>query len=239
MMRVLIADDRAASRRSLRALLAAEDDVELIGEATDGKSAAKRIQALQPDLVLLHADLRSLDGFGLVAKLGPEAMPPFILVAAHGRHAAAAFDAHAVDYLVQPYTKDRIHEALRRARARMAVDGARRQAPLARFAVRAGENLQVFRVDEIDWIEAEESYVRLHLADGAHLVRRSMSAMEAELPADRFARIHRSTIVNLDRVVALEPLFQGDCNVVLADGTRLRMSRRRRDALSTRLKTFT
>lgn len=250
-IRVLIADDEVYARRGLRMLLDGEQGVEIVGEATDGDQAVEMIRSLAPDVVLLDVAMPGRNGLEVVAEVGPQKMPEVIFVTAYDQYAVAAFEAHAVDYLLKPFTDVRFRETMERMRAR--IDAAREgdlqgrlaalldaqpRQRLERFTVRVGETLRVLRTADIDWIEADEYYVKLHVAGETHMVKETMSALEAQLPPDRFVRIHRSTIVNLDRVVELEPLFQGDCVVVLADGTRLRMSRRRRDALGDRLQSF-
>ena len=250
-IRVLIVDDEIHARRGLHMLLADQRDVEIVGEATDGQDAVRAIVALQPDLVFLDVEMPGLNGIEVIREVGVDAMPAVIFVTAYDQYAIAAFDASAVDYLLKPFTDTRFAKALRRAREQLqsgGVDDTRlealveRLAPprraIERFTVKSGDTLRVFDVGSIDWIEADEYYSKLHIGDEVHLVRNTMKELAEELPGDRFARIHRSTIVNLDRVTALEPLFQGDFTVILKGGQRLRMSRRRRDALAGRLKHF-
>ena len=250
MLRVLIVDDEIHARRGLHMLLDGERDVEVVGEAASGDEAVRAILNLKPDLVFLDVEMPELSGIEVVREIGTDAMPAVIFVTAYDQYAIAAFDAAAVDYLLKPFTDTRFAKALARARERIGGLGrpdlrldelVERLAPareLRRFTVKVGNTLRVFDVDEIDWIEADEYYAKLHIGSESHLVRKTMGALADELPPDRFARIHRSTIVNLDRVTALEPLFQGDFNVILRGGQRLRMSRRRREALADRLTHF-
>ena len=251
-MRVLVVDDEVHARRGLKSLLAVETDVEVIGEAANGRVAVDAIRSLRPDLVFLDVEMPGLNGMEVVLEVGPDAMPPVIFVTAYDQYAVSAFEANALDYLLKPFSDARFAAAL--ARARRAVDsdglaGRLRQllqatiervdedAPL-RFTVRTGDVLSVYKAEEIDWVEADEYYAKLHIGGRVHMVRQTMHALEEQLPTAQFARIHRSTIVNLDRVVALEPMFQGDYTVILGDGTRLRMSRRRREVLAHKLKHF-
>lgn len=247
-LRVLIVDDEIHARRGLRMLLDQERDVEVVGEAASGDDAVRSILGLAPDLVFLDVEMPGLNGVEVVREVGADAMPAVVFVTAYDQYAVAAFDAAAVDYLLKPFTDTRFAKALARARERLrsgAVADARLDmlverlapghAPLQRFTIKVGDALRVFEVDAIDWIQADEYYSKLHIGGEVHLVRKTMSALADELPQDRFARIHRSTIVNLDRVAALEPLFQGDFTVILKGGQRLRMSRRRREALAERL----
>lgn len=252
-IRVLVVDDEVHARRGLRTLLAAEPDVEVVGDAATGEEAVAHIRRLAPDLVLLDVEMHDCTGLDVVAEVGPDAMPPVIFVTAYDQYAVAAFEASAVDYLLKPFTDERFREAMQRARNLLAQsrnkslgdqlrqllgsgDGPQRRTE--RFTVRVGKKLHLFHVDQIDWVEADEYYCHLHIGRERYMIRRTMSSLECQLPSDRFARIHRSTIVNLDRVETLEPMAQGDCIVVLKDGQRLRMSRRRREALSGALANF-
>lgn len=251
-IRVLIVDDEIHARRGLKSLLAAEPDVEVVGEAGNGRVAVESIRRLRPDLVFLDVEMPGLNGIDVVANVGPEAMPAVVFVTAFDQYAVAAFEANAIDYLLKPFSDARFQDSLARVRRRLAGSGSNglgkrlehllgtldKRRGLVRFTVRAGDVLKVFRAADIDWIEADEYYAKLHIGDATHLVRETMHALDEQLPSDQFARIHRSTIVNLDRIVALEPMFQGDCTVILQDGTRLRMSRRRREVLADVLKPF-
>lgn len=251
-IRVLIVDDEIHARRGLETLLKAEKDIEVVGEAANGRAAVEKIRALRPDLVFLDVEMPGLNGMEVVLEVGPDAMPGVIFVTAYDRYAVSAFEANALDYLLKPFSDARFAAALTRARRAVDTDGLSdrlrnllqatlervdEDAPL-RFTVRTGDVLSVFKAEEIDWVEADEYYAKLHIGDRVHMVRQTMHALEAQLPTAKFARIHRSTIVNLDRVVALEPMFQGDYTVILGDGTRLRMSRRRREVLAQKLKHF-
>ncbi len=244
-LRALIVDDELYARRGLQMLADDAVGIEVVGEATCGEEAVARIRALKPDLVFLDVEMPGLNGIEVVREVGVDVMPAVVFVTAYDQYAVAAFDACAVDYLLKPFTDERFRTALDRVRMRLkttsAPDAAHLQTlverllpdedRLRRFTVKTGDTLSVFDVDDIDWIEADEYYVKLHIGRDAHLVRQSLTSLEDRLPPDRFARIHRSTIVNLKRIVSLEPLFQGDYTVVLADGQRLRLSRRRREAL--------
>lgn len=233
-IKVLIVDDELHARRGLRELLSRQPDMLVVGEATNGDEAIRAIRRLRPELVFLDVEMPKVDGLGVVEAIGPGSKPYLVFVTAYDRYAVAAFEADAIDYLLKPFTDDRFEATLERARRalRNPVGDTGGSDLIERFTVKVGGALEVHRVDEIDWIEADEYYVKIHIGDRSHMVRQTMGSLEASLPADRFARIHRSTIVNLDRIAALEPMFQGDYTVVLSDGTRLRMSRRRREALT-------
>jgi two-component system, LytTR family, response regulator len=249
-VKVLVVDDEIHARRGLRAMLAAEPGIEVVGECKDAEEAVAAIRQFAPDLVFLDIEMPDRSGLDVVAEIGPEQMPAVVFVTAFDSYAVQAFEVAAVDYVLKPFTDERLASALERARGvvsgrsdggeslRRVMDATGGKAPIERFTVKSGKTLKVFHVDEIDWIEADEYYCRLHIGGEAHMIRQPIGTLEERLPGDRFARIHRSTIVKLDRIAALEPLFQGDCNVILKDGTRLRMSRRRREALSDLLRSF-
>ncbi len=246
-IRTLIVDDEPLARERLRSLLEAETDIELVGECADGHEALAAIRKTEPDLVLLDIQMPELDGFGLVARLDPGSLPAIIFVTAFDRFALRAFEVHALDYLLKPFDADRFHAALERARQwiqrnqRGELDQ-RLSALLAdlkgtarvqdRIAVKLGNRVVLVRTEDIDWVEAADNYVSLHVGRESHLLRETMNTLETRLPTDRFLRISRSTIVNLDRIKELQPLFHGEYAVLLRDGTRLTLSRGHRDKLS-------
>jgi two-component system, LytTR family, response regulator len=250
-MRVVIVDDEPLARRGIRPLLAVHAGVEVVCEARNGAEAVRMLGSLLPDLVFLDVQMPELDGISVLRRLDPERRPAVIFVTAYDEYAVPAFEVHAFDYLLKPFTDARFREAMQRARDQLSRGDAQALADqlaqlverraggaIERFTVRVGETLRMFHVDEVDWIEADDYYVKLHIGGDAYLVRQTMSALEERLPPDRFIRIHRSTIVNIDRIVSMEPLFQGDYNVILHDGTELKMSRRRREALGERVPNF-
>ncbi|MCU0627449.1 MAG: LytTR family DNA-binding domain-containing protein [Gemmatimonadaceae bacterium] len=254
-MRTLVVDDDALARDRLRALLAHEGDVQVVDECGDGEQAARRIASLRPDLVLLDVQMPRLDGFGVVERVGSAAMPPVIFVSAFGHFAVRAFEAFALDYVLKPYEPLRLAAALARARAavlarrggpmlgsdaRLAALLAQVQRPEVQYpeslAVKLGDQYHVVRVSDIDWIEADGNHARLHLQQRPRLIAKSLATLERQLldPA-RFVRVHRGAIVNVEKIVAVEPLFHGDAALVLRDGTRVDCSRRFRDRLQGRL----
>src|SRR5512139_4049111 len=227
-------------------------DVELIGECTDGSQAISAIQSHQPDLVFLDVQMPACDGFGVVQHVGAERMPAVVFVTAYDEYALKAFEVHALDYLLKPFGRDRFQQTLQHARAilerRRAGDLGRRLLALVndiktepgptrldRLVVKSGGRVFFLRTDEIDWIEAAGNYVRLHLGGESHLFRETMNRMESRLDSRRFVRIHRSRIVNTERVKELQPWFNGEHVVVLQNGTRLPLSRGYRDKLQERL----
>lgn len=236
-IRMVIVDDEAVARRRVRRLLGAEPDVKIVGEAGDGASALRVIEQARPNLVLLDVQMPEADGFEVVRRLPRGAAPSVIFVTAFDRYALQAFDVHAVDYLLKPFTHERFRLALERARHRLRTpqqDTAleslieslrRRPRYLTRLAVRSGGRIVLLEVDTIDWIEAADNYVALHAAGREYLIRESLNQLERQLDPSQFARIHRSTIVNVARVAELTAATHGDFDVRLRDGTRLVLSR--------------
>ncbi len=236
-VRTLIVDDEAVARRRVRRLLGAEADVEIVGEAGDGISALSMIEQSRPDLVLLDVQMPEVDGFEIVRRLPPGAVPSVIFVTAFDRYALQAFDVCAIDYLLKPFTRERFALAVQRARDRLrsrradagleALVANLRVRPqyLSRLAVRAGTRIVLLDVEAIDWIQAADNYVTLHASGREYLLRESLSVLERQLDPSRFARIHRSTIVNVGRVAELAAATHGDFDVRLRDGTRLVLSR--------------
>jgi len=240
-LRVLVVDDESVSRRRIRRYLSADPDIDIVGECGDGASAVESIRALSPDVVFLDVQMPELDGFAVLEALTPASLPAVVFVTAFDRYALKAFDAHAIDYLLKPFTRDRFAVALARARERLArresgerlaaLMDALRRTPSGpeRVAVRSGDRLVVIDWAAVDWIEAADNYVCLHAGSSEYLLRQTLSALEKELDGNRFVRIHRSAIVQIDRVAELFPETHGDFTVQLGNGTRLAMSRTYRD----------
>jgi two-component system, LytTR family, response regulator len=244
-IRTLIVDDMPPARRRIRRHLERAPGFEIIGECGDGASAIASVRELKPDLMFLDVQMPEIDGFGVIAALAPEERPAILFVTAHDEHALRAFEVHALDYLLKPFDAERIDSALERAREQLRRRGGehsldhRLDALLAqlkphfnpgtrwlrRVAVKARGRTRVVAVDEIDWIGAEGNYLSLHLGPETHLIRETMNEFEQQLDPQSFVRIHRSTIVNLDRVRELSPLFNADHTVLLKDGTELTLSR--------------
>lgn len=241
MIKTLIVDDEPLARERLRRLLEPEGDVEVAGTCADGVEAVKAIEAQAPDLVLLDIQMPEMDGFGVVETVGPDRMPPTLFVTAYDRFAIRAFEAHALDYLLKPFDPDRFREAL--ARARTWLRGCRpsleplvrtlaRERPCPdRLLVKDGDRYAFIRPAAVQWVEAEDNYVRLHVEGRSHLVRQTMNGMLDKLDTARFRRIHRSAIVNLDYVSHLEPWTGGDFRVTMRDGSHLTLSRTYRNQL--------
>jgi two-component system, LytTR family, response regulator len=244
-LKVLIVDDEPLARESVRALLALDAQVEVVGECT-GIEAVTLIARLRPDIMFLDIQMPELDGFALLSQVGADAVPAVVFVTAFDRYALRAFEVHALDYLLKPFTDERFAAALGRAKAqvRNRRDGAldarisellrARQTPRNRFLIPARDKSIVIEADQIDWISAEDYYVSLHCGGISHLLRESMDEMERQLDPEQFVRVHRGTIVNLARVREVHPMFRGGCELKLVDGTVLKLSRNRRSEFEAR-----
>ena len=246
-IRTLIVDDVALARRRIRRHLGADPDFEVVGECSDGREAVEAVRNLKPDLVFLDVQMSEMDGFRVLEELGGEAPPAVIFVTAHDQFALRAFEVHALDYLLKPFDPERLAAAAARAKAQLAgargtgvserlralLQDIRQPQPqfLKRLAVKAGGRVIFLTADEIDWIETAGNYLKIHAGKASHLIRERMSRMETRLDPERFARIHRTTLVNIDRIKEMHPLFNGDQLVRLSDGRELTMSRTYRDRL--------
>jgi two-component system, LytTR family, response regulator len=241
-IRTLIVDDEKPARRRLAELLGREPDIEIAGEARDGREAVDLVRAEAPDLMFLDIQMPDLDGFGVLGALPPELHPLTVFVTAYDRYAIQAFEAHAVDYLLKPYSDQRFEGALRRAcqflRARGADDGPQRVGPppddrapepagghLERLVLKSAGRVTFIGVEDVDWIEASGVYVSLHVGPRAHLYRSSLAHLLQRLDPKRFVRVHRSAAVNTERIRELQPRSHGDYTVVLKNNTELVMSR--------------
>ncbi len=248
----LIVDDEPLARTRLRKLLAAERGAEVVGECAGAGEAIEFVRSALPDLVFLDVQMPEMDGFEMLSKLPSATLPAIIFVTAYDDYALRAFEVHALDYLLKPYSRSRFHDAFQRARERLERDSATADRRLLgllaelrarasctaasdsalppragheRLVVKSDGRMFFVRPDDIDWVEASANYVRLHARGASYQLRESMKGMEERLPRHVFVRIHRSAIVNLDRVRELQPWFHGEYVVILADGTRLTASR--------------
>jgi two-component system LytT family response regulator len=231
-LRVLLVDDEPPALRRMRRMLAAEPDVEVVGECGTGAEAVEQVRSLEPDLVLLDVQMPGGDGFEVVEQLGASVLPLVVFVTAYDEYALRAFDAAALDYLVKPVRRPRLRTAIARARER--VGRAEPRPRSDRLLIDRGRHMDVLAVDEIDWIEAADNHVIVHVGKEAHRFRRTMEQTLERLPPDRFVRAHRSTIVNLSRVRQVHDWFGGYL-LVLADGTKLPTGRQYRAAVLQRL----
>jgi two-component system, LytTR family, response regulator len=245
-LRALIADDEPLAREWVRGAVVEDPDLEVIGEAGDGFEAAEAIRRLKPDLVFLDVQMPGLDGFGVLEALSPEEIPAVVFVTAFDQYAVRAFEAQAVDYLMKPFSRERVEEAVRRVRelvkgksledfresiARI-VEKIRRDRSYPEWVLLKGEGKNVFvKVKDIDWIESSRNNVRIHVGQNLYMLHETTTTIAARLDPKRFLRIHRSAIVNIERIKELHPWFNGDYAVILRDGTQLTLSASYRDRL--------
>ena len=245
-IRTLIVDDESLARERLRQLLQDEPEIEVLGECADGNEAVEAIQKQSPDLIFLDVQMPELDGFGVLQAMTSTPPPVVVFVTAHDKFALRAFEVHAADYLLKPFDRERFKKALNRAleRVKHREGNAQQQAqaavlaelkppswPLERLAVKTSGKVIFVKLEDIDYIESAHNYVELHVEKQSHLLRETLNSIEARLPIQKFVRISRSVIVNIERVKELQPLFYGEYAVTLQNGTRLTLSRRYRDKL--------
>jgi two-component system, LytTR family, response regulator len=261
-IRTIIVDDEPTARRGVRLLLERDQAIEIVGEASTGAEAAELIRREKPDLAFLDVQMPGSNGFDALANLGPDIAPAVVFVTAYDEYALRAFEVNAVDYLLKPYDDTRFSAALQRAKeevrrrqadgvnarlsqlldylqqsgANAAAEAAKNEKPGERILVKSSGEIFFLKADEIDWIEAEGDYMKFHVAGRTHLMRETMARLEARLDPKRFIRIHRSTIVNIDRMRKLSPSFAGEYAVVLHDGTKLKLSRGYHERIATLLK---
>lgn len=242
-IRTIVVDDEKPARMRLLELLRREPDVEVAGTASDGREALELIRSSRPDLVFLDVQMPKLDGFGVLSELGADELPAVIFVTAYDKYAIQAFDAHAIDYLLKPFSDQRFESAVSNARryvgtsevreraAELAAAAGERQSVdprsgfLERLVLKAGGAVTFLDVKEVDWIEAAGVYVNLHFGPRAYLYRSSVNQLMLRLDPKQFVRIHRSAAVNTARIKELRPRSHGDFTVVLVNGTELTMSR--------------
>jgi two-component system LytT family response regulator len=244
-LRVLIVDDERWARRRVVSLIEDEPGVEIVAEARGGEEAVNAILELNPDLVFLDIQMDGMDGFDVIETVGIDRMPMVVFATAFDNYAVRAFETHAVDYLLKPIDKDRLKESLDRARREIErqrdepapqlgalLDELRaRSGHLRRIGVSSAGRISIVRVEDVSWFEAAGNYVKLHVGDREHLARQTMKELQARLDPEQFVRVHRSAIVNLDRVRELQPWFRGEQVLILDDGTRITIGRRYRDDL--------
>ena len=245
-IRTLIVDDEPLARERIRMLLEDQPDLEIVTESANGTEALREIQRLAPDLVFLDIQMPELTGFELLDHLDPARIPVIIFVTAYDQYALKAFEVCALDYLLKPFDRERFNRALARARTeldrrkagqvndqvlKLLSELQQRKKYLEKLIIRDGGRVFFLRADEIDWIEAAGNYVRLHTGKEEYLYRETMLNLEAQLNSERFVRIHRSAIVNIERIKELQPWFRGDYVIVLRDNQKLTLSRTYRGRL--------
>jgi len=246
-IKVLVVDDELLGRKRIRSLLREHADIKIAGECVNGSEAVEAIQNLKPDLVFLDVQMPETDGFGVVEMIGAENMPAVIFVTAYDKYAIPAFEINAVDYLLKPFDEERFNKAVERAKREIK----RQESPteikenlrkllkevknepkyLRRIPVKSSGGTTLVPTEEIDWISASGHYLELHIGNETHLIRERLSIIETRLDPQIFMRIHRSTIVNLDRIKSLHPMFNGDQLVILKNGRELNLSRNYYDKL--------
>ncbi|MEK7855627.1 MAG: response regulator [Acidobacteriota bacterium] len=245
-IKTLIVDDEPLARDRVKRFLRDEHDISVIGECGNGREAVAAIKEQKPDLVFLDIQMPEKNGFEVVKSLNEKTMPAVIFVTAYDQYALQAFDVHALDYLLKPFNRERLHKAVSHARdqietkrignlderlASLIADLKAEKKYLERLVVKSVGRVFFLKVDEIDWIEAAGNYVKLHTGREAHMIRETMNGIEAKLDPDKFLRIHRSTVVHIDRIKELHPMFSGDYAVILRNGTELALSRNYRERL--------
>jgi two-component system LytT family response regulator len=252
-IRAIIVDDEPLGRERIRTLLREDADVDVVGEAADGRQAIAAVERLRPDLLFLDVQMPEMDGFAVLDAIADKHMPAIIFVTAYDRYAVQAFEVHALDYLLKAFDRERFESAVARAkeeirRSREGILNERlltlledlesRKQQATRLVIKASGRIFFLPVEEIDWVEAADNYVRIHAAGKEHLMRETLQSLEGRLDPAMFLRVHRSTIVNIDRIRELQPMFHGDYALRLCDGTELTLSRNYRDKLGESLARF-
>ena len=245
LIRVLLVDDESLAREMLREMLQDDPQVVIVGESCNGHEALEAIRTHSPDLIFLDVQMPELGGFEVLEALGKD-IPQVIFVTAYDQYAVRAFEVHALDYLLKPFDQERFDISWQRARAQILRDrdGGTDQRILAlleemkagnkyleRLVIKASGRIYFLETSEIDWIEAEGNYVSVHCAKKSHLLRETISSLESQLDPKKFVRIHRSSIVRIDRIQELQPWFHGEYRIILQNGTQLTLSRNYRDKL--------
>jgi two-component system, LytTR family, response regulator len=245
-IRALIADDESLARKFIRRMLKDDHDVEIVGECSNGRETVAMIKKENPDLVFLDVQMPEMDGFAVLEAIGIERLPEIIFATAYEQYAVRAFELHALDYLLKPFDQARFKDAIKHAKERFHSerqnDGRMQISALLenikskpqyleRLVIKAGGRITFLSTDEINWIEADDKYVHLHTSKTTPMVRQTLSAMETQLNPEKFRRVHRSAIVNVERIAELQPLFSGEYSILLHDGTKLTLSRNYKDKL--------
>ena len=252
-IKTIIADDEPLAREKIRNLLAEDPDIELIGECADGIETVTAIRNQQPDLVFLDVQMPELDGFGVLKALRHSNLPTLIFVTAYDQYALRAFEVHALDYLLKPFDRERFQKALQRAKEHIRKEKSgevneklltllqdlkseksnnHERKYLDRLVIKAGGRVTFLKTEEIDWIEAAGNYIRLYIGKDSHLLRDTMNNIQTKLDPEKFLRIHRSTILKIDRIKELQPWYHGEYVVTLENGKQLTSSRSYRHQLS-------
>lgn len=245
-IRTLIVDDESLARERIRDMLASDPQIEVVADCANGRDAIEAIQLLSPDLVFLDVEMPGIDGFGVLEAIKSGRIPTIIFVTAYDRYAVRAFEVFALDYLLKPFDQERFDKALSRAKAQLSIEQndalnqrilsaleaiKTRPVHLERLVIKMNGHVFFIKAEEIDWLEAEGNYVRLHAGKESYLLRDTISALESQLDPKRFIRVHRSAIVNIDRITELQPWFHGEYRIILREGVQLTLSRTYREKL--------
>ena len=247
-LRAIVVDDEMLARQIIREMLANDAEVEIVAECVNGREAVEATQAHKPDLLFLDIQMPEVAGFEVLEAMKGERLPGVIFVTAYDQYAVRAFEYHALDYLLKPFDRERFEMAVSRAKAQLRRDrnGELDRRILAllealkaeskyvdRLVIKNGGRVFFLESGEVNWIEAEGNYVRLHTDKKAHLLRETISSLEEQLDPKKFLRVHRSTIVRIDSIRELQPWFHGEYHIILHDGTKLTLSRNYREQLQT------
>jgi two-component system LytT family response regulator len=245
-IRTLIVDDESLARERIRDMLASDPQIEVVADCANGQDAITAIKLLSPDLVFLDVEMPGIDGFGVLEALSSDRLPTIIFVTAYDQYAVRAFEVFALDYLLKPFDQERFDKALKRAKAQLSIEQndalnqrilnaleaiKTRPVHLERLVIKMNGHVFFIKSEEIDWLEAEGNYVRLHAGKESYLLRDTISALESQLDPKRFIRVHRSAIVNIDRITELQPWFHGEYRIILREGVQLTLSRTYREKL--------
>lgn len=245
-IRTLVVDDESLARERIRDMLASDSSIEIVAECANGEEAIDSIQQYSPDLVFLDVEMPGIDGFAVLEGLPADQMPAVIFVTAYDQYAVRAFEVYALDYLLKPFDQERFDKALKRAKdqirsersdamseriLRAIEDIKTKPVHLERLVIKMNGHVFFMKAEEIDWLEAEGNYVRLHSGKESYLLRDTITALESQLDPKKFIRVHRSAIVNVDRISELQPWFHGEYRIVLQEGVQLTLSRTYREKL--------
>ena len=245
-IRALVVDDEPLARERIRDILETDSEIEIIGECASGEEAIEAIERQTPDLVFLDVEMPGKDGFAVLEELGPDRIPAIIFVTAYDQYAVRAFEVYALDYLLKPFDQERFEKALLRAKAHIQNEKSEnlterilsaleeiksKPVHLERLVIKMNGHVFFVKTDDIDWLEAEGNYVRLHAGKESYLLRDTISALEGQLDPKRFVRVHRSAIVNVDRIQELQAWFHGEYRIILREGVQLTLSRSYREKL--------
>ena len=228
-IRVLVADDEPLARQKLRNLLRKDPEIELVAEAINGKETLDSIRQFRPDLLFLDVQMPGADGFQVLESLDLEAAPYVIFVTAYDQYAIKAFEVHALDYLLKPFDRQRFLKTLEHAKEEISKTRENHSKHLLRLIIKSEGCIFLLKVNDIDWIGAEGNYISIHSGKESYLLRQTISSVESRLDPSQFLRIHKSTIIRIDRIRELQPWFHGEYRVVLHDGTEFMLSRTYRE----------